>query len=66
MEIKMHWSDAALARLEDIFDFHKTKASRTTAKKLFKSFIQKALILQKTPLHGVKEPLLSNRTLTLV
>lgn len=61
MEIKILWSDAALTQLEDIFDFHKTKASHSIAKKLIKSIIQKTSILQETPLLGVKEPLLSDR-----
>ena len=61
MEIKIIWSDVAIAQLEDIFDFHKTIASHSIAQKLVKSIIKKSLILKSTPLLGVKEPLLSNR-----
>lgn len=62
MEVKILWSDSALAQLEDIFDYHKTKASITIARKLVKSIIQKALILEATPLLGAKESLLSDRS----
>jgi len=61
MEIKILWSDSALAQLEEIFDYHKTKASSAIARNLVRSIIQKALILESNPLVGVKEPLLSDR-----
>jgi toxin ParE1/3/4 len=61
MEIKILWSDIALAQLEDIFDYHKIIASQAVARKLVKSIVQKTLILQTTPSIGVKEPLLSDR-----
>lgn len=61
MDVKILWSDTSLLQLENIFDYHKIVASHTVARKLVKSIIQKALILQKTPLIGVKEPLLSDR-----
>jgi len=54
MEIKIIWSDIAIAQLEDIFDFHKTIASHSIAQKLVKSIIKKSLILKSTPLLGVK------------
>jgi plasmid stabilization system protein ParE len=34
MEIKILWSDSALAQLEEIFDYHKTKASSAVARNL--------------------------------
>ena len=61
MEIKILWSDSALAQLEEIFDYHKTKASSAIARNLVRSIIQKALILESNPFVGVKEPLLSDR-----
>ncbi len=61
MEIKILWSDSALAQLEEIFDYHKTKASSAIARNLVRSIIQKALVLESNPLVGVKEPLLSDR-----
>ncbi|MDP3643624.1 MAG: type II toxin-antitoxin system RelE/ParE family toxin [Bacteroidota bacterium] len=61
MEIKILWSDSALAQLEEIFDYHKTKASSAIARNLVKSIIQKALILESNPFIGVKEPLLADR-----
>jgi plasmid stabilization system protein ParE len=62
MEVKILWSDTALAQLEDIFDFHKITANHAVAIKLVKSIVQKTLILQSTPLLGVKEPLLSEKS----
>lgn len=61
MEIKILWSDAALVQLEEIFDYHKAKASSVVARKLVKSIVQKTLILELNPFVGVKEPLLSGR-----
>lgn len=61
MEIKILWSDTALSQLEDIFDYHKTNASHTIAKRLVRSIIEKSIILDSTPLLGAKEPLLSDR-----
>ena len=61
MEIKILWSDSSLAQLEEIFDYHKTKASSAIARNLVRSIIQKALILESNPFVGVKEPLLSDR-----
>ena len=61
MEIKILWSDSALAELEEIFDYHKTKASSSIARNLVKLIVQKAQTLESNPFVGVKEPLLSNR-----
>lgn len=61
MEVKILWSDLALSHLEDIFDYHKTVASASVAKKLVKSIIETTLKLEINPLLGVKEPLLENR-----
>lgn len=63
MEIKILWSDSALEQLEKIFDYHKTAASPEIARKLVKSIIRKALILETNPMMGAKEPLLANRAI---
>ena len=62
MEIKILWSDSALTELEEIFDYHKAKASSDIARNLVKSIIQKTQILESNPFLGVKEPLLSERS----
>ena len=61
MEMKILWSDSALADLEEIFEYHKTKASSDIARNLIKSIIQKTQILESNPLLGVKESLLCDR-----
>jgi len=61
MDVKVLWSDTALAQLEDIFDYHKTKASLSVARKLVKSIIERTLILESTPFVGRKEHLLLER-----
>ena len=61
MEIKILWSDSALADLEEIFEYHRIKASPDIARSLVKSIIQKTQILESNPFVGVKEPLLSDR-----
>ena len=62
MEVKIFWSDAALAQLEDIYDFYKIKASPSVARKLVKSLIQKSIVLEFEPMVGMKEPLLSEKS----
>lgn len=61
MEIKILWSDSAFADLEEIFEYHRTKASPDIARNLVKSIIQKTQILESNPFVGVKEPLLTGR-----
>lgn len=61
MEIKILWSDLALSQLEDIFDYHKTVASVSVARKLVKSIIETTLKLEVNPFLGAKEPLLADR-----
>jgi len=61
MGIKILWSDYALAKLEEIFDYYQTKASSIVARNLVKAIIQKTLILESNPFVGVKESLLSDR-----
>lgn len=62
MEVKILWSDSALAQLEEIFEFHKTKASSSVARNLVKAIIQNTMILESNPFIGVKEPLLLGRS----
>lgn len=61
MEIKVLWSDLALSQLEGIFDYYKTAASPIIARKLVRSLLELTLRLEKKPLLGVKEPLLTDR-----
>jgi plasmid stabilization system protein ParE len=62
MEVKILWSESALAQLEEIFEFHKTRASATVARNLVKTIIQNTMIMESNPFIGVKEPLLSDRS----
>ena len=61
MGMKILWSDYALAKLEEIFDYYQAKASSIVARSLVKAIIQKTLILESNPFVGVKESLLSDR-----
>ncbi|MDD2278177.1 MAG: type II toxin-antitoxin system RelE/ParE family toxin [Bacteroidales bacterium] len=61
MEIRVLWTDSALSQLEDIYDYHKLKASPRIAKELVKTLVEETIILESNPLIGVKEPLLSAR-----
>ncbi len=61
MEIRVLWTDSALSQLEDIYDYCKIKASPEIAKKLVKALIEETVVLESSPLIGVKEPLLSER-----
>lgn len=59
--MKVFWSDAALAQLEEIYNYYKVKASPAIARKLIKTLIEKTILLESNPLIGVIEPLLSKR-----
>jgi toxin ParE1/3/4 len=61
MEIKVYWTDTALNNLEDIFEYHKHKASVQLAKKLVKGLVKNTLRLQKSPYLGKKEEFLVDR-----
>ncbi len=61
MELRVFWTDTARFQLEDIFNFHKDKASIRVARKIVKQIIDRTNQLEKNPYIGTKEPLLSER-----
>jgi toxin ParE1/3/4 len=61
MEVNVLWSDTSLAQLQEIFDYYNFKASTTVAKKIIKGIVNKSLLLESSPLIGVKESLLTDR-----
>jgi len=62
MEIKVLWSDTSLIQLQEIFDYHKLKASVSVARKIVKGLVEKSILLEANPLIGIKEPLLADRS----
>ncbi len=61
MEIKVFWTQTALNNLEDIFEYHKFKASINIARKLVKKLVDSTIQLQKSPKIGRVEELLKHR-----
>ena len=61
MEIKVFWTQTALNNLEDIFEYHKLKASVNIARKLVKKIVATTILLQKSPKIGRREELLKDR-----
>ncbi len=61
MEVKVLWSDTAISKIQEIFDYYEFKASTTVAKKIVKGIVKKTLLLESNPLIGVKEPLITDR-----
>ena len=61
MELKVFWTDTAIERLEDIFDYYKTKASIKIAKNIVSLIIESTIHLETQPLIGHIEELLKDR-----
>lgn len=61
MEIKVFWTQTALNNLEDIFEYHKFKASIDIARKLVKKIVDSTILLQNSPKIGRIEELLRHR-----
>jgi len=61
VEIKVFWTQTALNNLEDIFEYHKFKASIDIARKLVKKIVDSTILLQNSPKIGRIEELLRHR-----
>ena len=61
MELKVYWTEFAIEQLENIFDYHKYKASLKTAKKLILKIIDRTIQLETQPKSGQVEELLKDR-----
>ncbi len=61
MEIKVFWTQTALNNLEDIFEYHKIKASINVARKLVKKIVSSTILIQNNPKIGRVEELLRDR-----
>ena len=61
MAIKVYWTQTALNNLEDIFEYHKFKASILIARKLVKNIVNATILLQNSPELGRIEELLRHR-----
>lgn len=63
MEIafRILWTDFAINKLKDIFDYHLIKANPPLAQRLVQKIIDATLILENNPGSGRKEDLLIDR-----
>ncbi len=61
MGLRVFWTDTARFQLEEIYKYHKEKASLKVARKLSKSIIDRTIQLKKNPASGSNEQLLSDR-----
>lgn len=61
MELTVYWTQFAEDKLEDVFSYYIEKASERIALCLVDGIIDKSLELEKNPLIGQKEILLSDR-----
>jgi len=66
MELRVFWTDTARFQLEDIFNYYKDKASIRVARKLVKQIIDRTIQLEKNPNSGPKEPLLTERKVSVL
>jgi plasmid stabilization system protein ParE len=61
MEIKILWTDEAIGRLKDIFDYYSKVATVNIAQKLVNEIVDSSNILITHPEIGVQEELLKER-----
>ena len=61
MDLRVFWTDTAINRLEDIFNYYKEQASLKIARDLVKKIIDRTIQLEKNPKSGRIEPLLKDR-----
>lgn len=61
MELTVYWTQFAEDKLEDVFSYYMEKTSEKIALRLVNGIIDKSLELEKNPLIGQKEMLLSDR-----
>ena len=61
MDLKVVWTNGAIAQLESIFDFYKTTANLTVARKITKGLVRKTALLPQQPNQGQREELLTSR-----
>jgi toxin ParE1/3/4 len=59
VEIKIEWSELSEHQLKDIFDYYSFEASPRIADKIINRIINSVSVLEKNPLSGQKEELLS-------
>lgn len=59
--MKILWTEEAIRRIKDIFDYYSEKASPNLAKKIVNGIIEYVDILIKHPDIGPREELLKNR-----
>ncbi len=61
MGLTIYWTRLAEDKLEDIYNYYKTKASLRVAKKLVNGIIGATIDLDKNPTIGQREELLAGR-----
>ena len=61
MDLAVYWTQFAENKLDDIYNYYKTKASVLIARKLVNGIVDKTIGLNKSPFIGQKEELLENR-----
>ena len=63
MGLKVYWTETAIYRLEDIFDYYKINAGVDVARKIVDSIIDSTVNLETQPRIGQTEELLKDRKL---
>jgi plasmid stabilization system protein ParE len=61
MALVVSWTDTAIEKLENIFDYYKTKVSIQVAQNIVGSIVESTIILETHPTIGQVEELLKNR-----
>jgi len=63
MDLVVFWTDTAIERLEDIFDYYKTKVNLQVAQGIVSSIVDSTIELENQPKIGQIEELLKDRAI---
>ncbi len=62
MALTVYWTQFAVNKLDDIFNYYRSKADAPIARKLITGIVDKTIELKKNPYIGQKELLLAERS----
>ena len=63
MDLNVFWTDTAIERLEEIFDYYKNKVNLEVARSIVSAIVDSTIRLETQPTIGQLEDLLKDRTI---
>ncbi len=60
MGLEVFWSELAISKLDEVYEYYKTQVNRKLARKIIKKIIEQTIDIEKLPQKGQIEELLSD------